>query len=401
LKRVSIPPRERSFVEGTMDVVADRRTESLNLLLNDALRVRSFRMGGRQARVEPTYTFGGQQVPGGQAIVVPLAKALEQGDRVRLQFRYDGHLTTDRIHVGRGGVSPAWTELTLESFWYPVLLDEPLLRSELILELPEQYEVIGPGSAERLRPGRWRLDPQAIVSTNRITFAASNRWHVEQRELGSNLVAALHTVQPEPRSGEILGSVQGAHAFFSRLFGAPRSSKKRITIVLANQEVGLKYSNQAFATAGDFIVMSTGEPQGQIDTLHHEVAHLWWSDGRPGTPDEFLSESVSEYLALRFGHVRWGAEWLSKRRAEMATRSANIGSSLLSLNGDGSGPRQPLLYDRGPTALWLLHDRVGSDAMDGLLQETYRRRLTSLPEFLALVQSRLGADTQKWFRDQL
>ena len=387
-------------VQGTMDVVADRRTENLTLLLNDAMRVRSFTVEGREARIEPSYIYGEQRVPGGQAIVVPLDGALEQGQRARLAFRYDGRLASDNIHVGRGVVSPAWTELTLESFWYPILFEEPLLRSELILELPEQYQVIGPGSVERLAPGRWRLDPEAVVS-GRITFAASSGWHVEQRPLGGKLVAALHTMRPEPLSGQILSAVEGAHAYFTRMFGAPRSSTSRIRILLANADVGLKYPNQAFATAGNFIVMSNGEAQGQLDTLHHEVAHLWWAGGQPGTRDEFLSESVSEYLALRYGEERWGAGWLAQRRAAMAARSAEINSSFLRLDGLGSGPLQPLLYDRGPTALWLLHDRVGREAMDALLRETYQRETKSLSEFLGAIESRFGSKVEAWFRSQL
>lgn len=100
-------------VQGTMDVVADRRIESLRLLLNDAMRVRSFTLEGREARMEPSYLFGEQRVPGGQAIVVPLESALEQRQRARLAFRHDafdkrqhpsrswrGKPRLDRAHAG-------------------------------------------------------------------------------------------------------------------------------------------------------------------------------------------------------------------------------------------------------------------------------------------------------------
>jgi hypothetical protein len=382
-----------------MEVVADQRKDSLKLLLNDALKVQSFTYQGRDALIEPTYVLDGQTVPGAQSIVVPLPLPLDQGQRAQLSFRYEGRLTTDRIHVGRGVVSPGWTELTLEAFWYPILLDEALIRSELILNVPERYQVVGPGSVERLGPGRWRLDPRAVVG--RLTFALSDSWRIQERALGPGLKAVLHTIRVEPRSSEILGAVGSAHAYFTRLFGQPRSGKSRITLLLANADIGVKYPNQAFATAGDFIVMSNGNPDGQIDTLHHEVAHLWWSKGQPGTPDEFLSESVSEYLALRQGEATWGAEWLARRRTSMAKRSAEIQGSILELNGVGSGPRQPLLYDRGPNAMWLLHDRIGAIAMDALLQETYRREISHLPDFLDLIEKRHGAVTQAWFRTLL
>jgi hypothetical protein len=306
-------------VQGTLNIVADRPLPSGKLLLNDALRVSRFEVNGAPARVEPGYLLNGEKVPGGQALMLPANLLEKRGQRAKVHFSYDGRLTTDRIHVGRGVVSPRWTELTLESFWYPILFEEPLLRSTINLRVPEQYEVIAPGLVQKLGPGNWRLDPQAVVS-GRITFALSNTWHVERRGLGG-LVAALYSAKAEPRSNEILDAVAGAHAHFRIMFGEPRTTKRRITILLANADVGLKYPNQAFATGGDFIVMSNGEAQAQLDTLHHEVAHLWWSGGQPGSPDELLSESVSEYLALRFGEVRWGKDWLRSRRAAMARRS--------------------------------------------------------------------------------
>lgn len=151
-------------VQGTMDVVADRRTESLRLLLNDSLRVRSFTADGISAKVEPTFRIGGEVVPGAQAIVVPLIKPLERGERLKMSFAYDGRLTTENIKVGRGVVSPGWTEMTLEAFWYPILYEEQLIRSELLLTVPDRYDVAGPGLVERIAPGRWRLDPQTNVA---------------------------------------------------------------------------------------------------------------------------------------------------------------------------------------------------------------------------------------------
>jgi hypothetical protein len=387
-------------VEGTMQVVADRRKDSLRLLLNDSLQVRTFTANGIAAKIEPTMRIGSEVVPGAQGISVPLTRPLERGERLPLRFSYDGQLTTDSIKVGRGVVSPRWTELTLEAFWYPILIEEQLVRSELFLTVPDRFQVTGPGLVERLAPGRWRLDPQAIVA-GRITFALSDSWTVETRALKPGLSAALHTIRPEPRAAEILDSVSAAYAYYERLFGPPRTRKERITLLYPNDEIGLKYSNQAFATAGDFIVMSTGEVKGQLETLQHEVAHLWFSRGRPGTVDEFLSESVSEYLANRLAGEMFGADWLGKRRATMARQSAAIAASFFDLEGHGTAPHQLLLYERGPTALWALHDRIGEAAMNGLLLEVYRTDLDSMDQFLDLLARRHGPETMTWFRSQL
>jgi hypothetical protein len=121
---------------------------------------------------------------------------------------------------------------------------------------------------------------------------------------------------------------------------------------LLDEAAGLlrQHPNQAYSTGGDFIALDTSAPLTQQDTLHHEVAHLWWSAGRPGTPDEFMSESVSEYLALRRGEQVWGAEWLSRRRAGVDRDSAAIEARIPDIDGF-DGKRQPLMYQRGPAAL--------------------------------------------------
>jgi hypothetical protein len=97
----------------------------------------------------------------------------------------------------------------------------------------------------------------------------------------------------------------------------------------------------------------------------------------------------------------FGSDWLVKRRAELAKRSAAIDASFFDLNGHGTAPHQPLLYERGPTALWALHDRIGQAGMNGLLQETYRLDVAALDGFLQLIERRHGADTKAWFRSQL
>lgn len=388
-------------VQGTLEVVTDRRTERLRLLLNDALTVQSFEADGLRAILEPSVQIGGEIVPGLQGIIIPHPRPLEAGERVHMRFAYKGRLTTKDIKVGRGVVGPGWTELTFESFWYPIFFEEQLIRSELILTVPERYQVAGPGLTEQLAPGRWRLDPQAVV-LGRITFALSDSWLVEKRTLRPGLDAALHTIKPEPRAPEILSSVSEAYQYLEGLFGSPRTAKKRITLLYPNADIGIVSPNQAFATAGDFIVMSAqGEADGQLETLKHEVAHLWWSRGRPGTADEFLSESISEYLANRLGRVKFGDDWLIRRRAGMAKRSAAITGSFNDPTSLEGSARQPLLYDRGPTALWRLHDRLGERALDRLLKEAYRRDLDSYENFLELVAEQHGKATMSWFRAQL
>jgi hypothetical protein len=334
-------------VEGTMVIVADRRTESIELLLNAGVDVRRFTYGqGRQAQVEKSITLQGHPLPRTQRLRLPLERPLEKGERLEIRFAYDGRLTTEDIEIGRGVVSPRWTEMTFEALWYPVWLEEPIVRSEVTLITPERYQVVGPGRTQRLGKGRWRLDPGTPIS-GRITFALSDSWVTARRPLGGKLSAALHTVKPEPRAESILEAVGGAYGLLRGAVRGAAHAEVGLHPALRQRRRGAEVPEPGLFHGRGFHRHGQLEPQLQQDTLHHEVAHLWWSAGRPGTPDEFMSESVSEYLSIRRGEQVWGADWLKERRAKLAERSAKIEASLLNIDGV-SPTRQPLLYDRGP-----------------------------------------------------
>lgn len=223
---------------------------------------------------------------------------------------------------------------------------------------------------------------------------------VREQSVGETLRARLYTVGEEPRAAEILSRAGGAYEFYRSRLGAPKTNRNLLKVLFANIDPGLKYPRQAYSTGRDFIVLDESEPQVQMDTLHHEIGHLWFSAGLPGTPDEFLSESLTEYLAMRRGEQVWGQEWLTARRAQAARLSTRLDGSLLKI--DGFTPtRQPLLYQRGPTALWTLHDRLGAESMDRLLAEVHASDLTTIAQFFAVLEGRHGPETAMWFRGLL
>ncbi|MAW90523.1 MAG: hypothetical protein CL575_00340 [Altererythrobacter sp.] len=372
-------------VRGKMVLVADAETASVELLLNKAMHLERFAATGKPVKmaVEDDIEIAGQPLPRTRRITLTPAEPFNAGEKLEIDLQYRGRLTNDDIELGRGAVSPDWTELTFESVWYPIWLAEPLVCSTVDLVLPEGFDAIGPGTTTQIGPNRWHLAPGAPV-LGRITFAASNSWTIERRQFGS-LSVALYSAVPEPRAPQIFGTVEGTYAYYQDLFGAPDGSDKSITLLLPNGEVALKQANQSYSTNGDFIAMDQSDPIVQLDALNHEVAHLWWSSGRSGTPDEFLSESVSEYLAMRRGGQIWGDDWLRQRRASSANRSVAIPSSLRQIDGPG-GDRQGLLYDRGPTALWALHDRIGEAAVDDILRSVRSSHIDTLEGFLNEVE---------------
>ena len=373
-------------VRGKMILVADAETASVELLLNKALHLQRFAATDQTVAmaVEDDIEIAGQPLPRTRRITLTPAEPLGVGEKLEIDLQYRGRLANDDIELGRGAVSPDWTELTFESVWYPIWLAEPLVCSTVDLVLPQGFDVIGPGTTTPIGPNRWYLATGAPV-LGRITFAASNSWTIERRQFGS-LSVALYSAVPEPRAPQIFGSVEGTYAYYEDLFGVPEGSEKSMTLLLPNGEVALKQPNQSYSTNGDFIALDQSDPLVQLDALNHEIAHLWWSAGRPGTPDEFLSESISEYLAMRRGGQIWGEDWLRQRRASAANRSQAIASSLREIGGPG-GDRQDLLYNRGPTALWALHERIGEEAVDDILRSVRTKKIDTLEGFVNEVES--------------
>ncbi|MBX7536386.1 hypothetical protein K3175_12030 [Qipengyuania sp. GH1] len=368
-------------VRGKMLLVPDAETSSVELLLNKAMKLERFEIADDTVKlaIEDDIEISGQALPRTRRISLIPAHSFGVGDHLEIELQYSGRLTTEDIELGRGAVSPDWTELTFEAAWYPIWLNEPIICSTVDLVLPEGFEVIGPGATIPIGTNRWYLDPGAPV-LGRITFAASNSWTVERRQFGP-LTIALYSAIPEPRAPQIFGTVEDTYSYYRELFGEPDGSEQSMTLLLPNGQVALKQPNQSYSTNGDFIAMDQSDPIVQLDALNHEIAHLWWSAGKPGTQDEFVSESISEYLAMRRGGQIWGEDWLRQRRASAAARAEEIPSSLRDIDGPG-GDRQSLLYDRGPTALWALHERIGEEAMDALLLSVRASEIDTLEGFL-------------------
>ncbi len=377
--------------KGTLVVVADKDRAAIELLLNSGLEIERMETD-RPARIttETGITIGDYALPSTQRITIVPQAPLARGERIAITFGLSGKITTDTIEIGRGVVTPGWSELSMEALWYPVLLDEPMLRSDVRLTLPEGYEIAAPGRVERMADGSWRLRPNGPV-TGRITFITSNNWSEERRRFGDGLTGRVLTIAPEPRAAAILDGAESAFVAFRALFGPPISQSDTFSIVYANRDIGIVYPRQAYSTGGDLIVLDDSEERVQLDTLHHEIAHFWWSRGTPGTPDEFLSESVSEYLAVRHGGDHWGKEWLTDRLRTMRKRSAAVEGSLREIDGL-SASRQDLLYNRGPLALFALQEEIGRAAVDDLLIKVNHSRVETLAEYLTIL-AQLQSDT--------
>ncbi|MEL8055326.1 MAG: hypothetical protein AAGK66_04170 [Pseudomonadota bacterium] len=386
---------------GIIEIVADTEVQQIDFLLNGNLDVERFETGIlSEINIESGTSLDSYQLPKTQKVSIILQAPLNEGEAVTIGFAYAGQLTTDSIEIGRGGVDPAWTEMSMGALWYPLWLEELAMTASTQLEIPEQYDLTGSGDLKRIAPTVWQLEQSEPV-IGRLTFFASNGWEVSTQALNEGTEMVLYSIKQEPGAVDIFSAVQGAYEDFEAIFGAPSRETGQIRLLNANDDIGLVFPAEAYATGGDFIVLdNASSPDARDNTLNHEIAHIWWFAGQPGTPDEFLSESIAEYMAMRRGAMVWGQEWLDEKRASVKAQADQLDVSILGIQGF-SATRQPLLYKKGPHALWMLHDRIGEDDMNALLKETLVRDVETMSAFFALLEEQHGETVSRWFENQL
>lgn len=393
------PASKHIAVRGTIELMVDEPTTQAAFMLNDGLEIETFRPDiPATMQRERGIAVGTYEMPNTQRITLEFANPLTTGQRVTIDVAYSGYIRDGSIEWGRGIISEDWTELSLGTLWYPFWRDESLMRSRIAVRVPDGYQVLGPGNVERDHDGRWIVAPEQPI-LGRITFATSPNYTVTSRTLAPGFEARLHTLGNEPRAADILSGAEDVYRYYSNLMGPPRVRSPELTMILGNEDIGIAQPPMSFATGGNYVALGIAPPRGQDFTLAHELAHFWWILGAAGTPDEFLTESLAEYVALRYGQSAWGDEWLAAK-LERATRiSQSIDGSILD-EGDFDG-RETLLYFRGPLILWDLQRRIGTEAMDDLLASTHARDINKLRSFIELIDNLEGAETSRWFEDRL
>ncbi|MBH5322178.1 M1 aminopeptidase family protein [Aurantiacibacter sediminis] len=393
------PVSKHLAVRGTIEIVADGPTTEAAFMLNNGLEIERFEpsVPATMSR-EGAIVLGTYEMPNTQRVTLRFAQPLQAGQRVTIDLAYAGFIRDDSIEWGRGLISEDWTELSLGTLWYPYWRDENRLRSRISVQVPDGYRVIGPGEIERDANGRWIVDPGKPI-LGRITFAASPRYTITARQLAPGLEARLHTLGSEPRADEMLARARDAYAYYTNLIGPPRGARDEVKIIYANPDIGVTRSRMAYATGGDYFFIGVAPPQEQDFTIAHELAHFWWISGAAGTPDEFMTESLAEYVAQRYAQTVWGDEWLGEKFEQMQRVSGSIEGSMRD-EGEFDG-RETLLYFRGPLILWDLHRRIGTEAMDALLVRSHAEDISELQGFIDLIEDREGAEVARWFEQRL
>lgn len=131
---------------------------------------------------------------------------------------------------------------------------------------------------------------------------------------------------------------------------------------------------------------------GPARLVAHEFAHAWWSPADPLTEHYWLSESVAEYVALRYLEAEFGLETAETYWASKLERA--VGATPLLGEGRPSGNA---LYQRGPMLLRELEQRVGRDTFDRVIARLAGAAPRETAQFMSVLAEEAGPEHADWF----
>lgn len=264
----------------------------------------------------------------------------------------------------------------------PESLDGPAIRlwpSRIRVLAPESFEAYAPGSpcaVDTATAGAraWCFESESPTS---LSVFAAPRVRTEV-QLDRATVVLLLTPEHAALGPAMAAEVDRMLRFYAERWGTVGTQRLGIVETLARGN-----SVNWFAMGMVAIERGALRRNVPVDTLAHEVAHLWWGQTvQPhGRGERFLTESLAEYGAWRYQetHGAPGEASALARAAESewwsSVHDTGVDPALADVRFATKG-YSTLAYSKGPAALWRLHEQAGAPAMDALLRD-FRERVGS------------------------
>ena len=366
----------------TLRYLADEKTaREVGLLLNRGLTVQGVRGAAvRSYRVAPF-----EQVPSWNVVTVEL-DGVKPGSPVGLDITYSGQpeFSSDKIN----GISSGWVELGLDSQWHPVVstLDQQMTGT-LRVDLPAGWMVVasGPTSLEDSVHVVRNTVPQvdvAFVAAPSFEQTSSDGATVYFRESGSETATAVL------RAAESCGRSLDHH------YGA-RDPLPESKLVLAERS-GPGYARKNYIVLSE---VNAEDPLALHRFLCHELAHYWTRSAGSFSPHHWMTEAFAEYAAAIVVRERFGKEAYDKQVAQWegaGRASGPVWTPESTRRASGAA-----MYRRAPYLLHRLEGRIGTERFRQFLTRYMTEDVRTTPELLERLREVAGAETARWFREQL
>lgn len=336
-----------------------------------------------------TFATADEPVPEINVITIDLDEPATRP--VEITFRYHGPLNQDHEGVYTTATEDQ-IELRLDMMWLPIFKDINLLftADATFKGVPEDFVAVSQGElvqdGDTVRVSRRMADLDipfvATRGLSKVTgpgveiYAADFDWIITD-------IMRRHAI--------------ASAAWFQEWFGPLPNGDVRVVILPA--------ASGGYARRGYIVTGEAREEVAQVEEIPeygparhiaHEFAHAWWSSADTLTEHRWLSESVAEYLALRYVEHAFGmlaAHDLLERKRERAEAA----QPLLGVGG----PSRDSMYQRGPFLLFALEEEIGRARLDEVLARLGRNPPALTEEFMAVLAEVAGQDAAAWFDSKM
>jgi aminopeptidase N len=350
-----------------------------------------FLLGGTY-NISSTHASGGAQVtieridspiPGLQRIT--LQSAGSKSNHVTVRVRYNGLLAPSGdppLNV----ISPELVELNLDSFWIPVRMGftSKFTVDAEIRGVPSDLILVAPGTVRRL--GNRVLIRRRTGDVD-LAFAAMRGLKCT----GSETFEFCAANAPEEVTATYRQHGPAAIAFLERWFGPMPARPARVVMVRRTRSSG-------YARPGYIVLTEAGATAGpgSAKFIAHEFAHAWWASGDPTTEHRWLSESIAEYVSLRYVEAGFGKESRDELTRKMQRISEKAGPMI------GQGPRGDAeLYNKGPLLLFRLEELIGRSRMDAMLSRLSKEPPAVTCDFMRALAATAGPEVATKFEAEM
>ncbi|MCU0650227.1 MAG: hypothetical protein MUF00_19725, partial [Gemmatimonadaceae bacterium] len=375
---VSIDPAARTLIASwRITFVAPSRGDSVTLLVNPGLRVSDVHGDGiGAARVASDSEF--------TRITLPITTTVADTRTVALRLSGTPQFGTDRIN----GIDTTWVELGVDSFWFPVFAEfRQQVTARVALHTPTRWPVAASGTVRWVRDAAY-ID-QRVPQVDIAFVAAPGLRRVEGTGVATYVVST-----PDSITRTVLGVASDCRSSLNAQFGA-RSAVPPTSFVLAPRP-GPGYAR------GDYIVLSAEASTSRAyltGFICHELAHFWSRRADSDGPENWLNEGFAEYVSGREVRRAVGDDAYASLANAWDARSR--GQPPIWTPAATRRPNAMVAYRKAPFLLHRLEARVGRTTMDNILRRYMVDGVRTTPELLRAIREVAGAETERWFADEL
>jgi tetratricopeptide (TPR) repeat protein len=360
--------------------------------------------------------FARSQRLGSPKLSVRLSEPIATGEKITLNFTYEGVLPPGRLdYITSDGIL-----LRDESRWYPAVDLAAFTQNDVTITVPSGWIAVSSGplvEAQSVLNGAafHQETPRPVSSRSIVAFPQGPRTCSAAvggtGDAGVRISSLIETCFPpgnEASGSRMGGRVSAVNGWYSQLL--KRDSDLKLVLVqgFPGQHGAIGYSAPGFLVVSEEVVKFFDYPGYAPEFLPHEVAHQWFpiEVTIARQEDAWLAESLAEYLAWRCLQ-----ETNPEQARLMVTRAMRDALGLEPLRPLSLGLRlfalenwevaHATLYQRGLLVWRTLETVIDRERVDRALREYYKRyagRSASIADFRKVCEEISGRDLG-WFFD--